>query len=98
MKPITPTEALSGNHIPEFVIEAINNLIIRNLHGKSSTFTEQALIQEILEVGDFNDPACIYKGNWLEFEELYRNAGWKVECDVPGFNESYDVTWAFTPK
>lgn len=38
----------------------------------------------------------VYNNNWLDFESLYRRAGWKVEYDRPGFNETYDPYWTFT--
>lgn len=34
--------------------------------------------------------------HWLNFEGAYRRAGWKVEFDKPGYNESYPATFKFT--
>jgi len=40
----------------------------------------------------------IDKNNWLDVGKIYENAGWKVEYDRPGFNESYEATFSFTAK
>jgi len=39
--------------------------------------------------------AEIFDKGWLNVEEVYRAAGWAVEYDKPGFNESYSATFTF---
>jgi ASC-1-like (ASCH) protein len=38
------------------------------------------------------------QNHWLDFEDIYRKQGWRVRCDVPGFNESYETYWEFYPS
>lgn len=104
--PITPKQAKAqtGTHIPSQVIKAINGLIINNLHGKCSCFTQEQAITAIIQSSG-TEPVdnrimrtAIFEKKWLDFEPLYRRAGWKVEFDKPGYNETYDANWTFTAK
>ena len=38
----------------------------------------------------------IYDKNWLDVEDVYESAGWKVEYDKPGYNENYEPTFTFS--
>ncbi len=40
----------------------------------------------------------VFDNHWLDFEPLYRKAGWNVVYDKPGFNEDYIGFWRFSPK
>ncbi len=33
--------------------------------------------------------------HWLDVEDVYREAGWVVEYDKPGYCESYEATFTF---
>ena len=37
----------------------------------------------------------IFNKGWLNIEEVYRSAGWKVNYDKPAYNESYDAYFTF---
>lgn len=91
VEPIKPNEVTQ--EIPEFVIEAANECIKRNYVEikKSSVFTQDELIEQIiskvgLSLGVTREQ--LFKNNWLDIEETYRNAGWKVEYDRPSYYES----------
>ncbi len=97
-KPITPKDAtlLKVSTIPDAVFEAFNELIAENFDGHSSCFTEKKVVAHIVKKGISSKTA--YDNHWLDVEPLYEKAGWKVEYDKPGFNESYDATFTFTKK
>lgn len=40
----------------------------------------------------------IFENHWLDFEDAYRASGWGVEYDKPGFNETYQARFIFSPK
>jgi hypothetical protein len=40
----------------------------------------------------------IFKKGWLDVEEIYGKAGWKVEYDKPGYNEDYAAHFIFTNR
>ncbi len=107
IKPITPQQAKSNRVavLPSAVLEAFNELITENLDGKSATIGQNeaiALIQKKLTLTDggiyhLSAQEICDKG-WLNIEDVYREAGWKVAYDKPGYNETYEATFKFTVK
>jgi hypothetical protein len=109
-KPITPKEALKnkGSHIPDFVIEAFNQLITENFDGHSAIIDQEDALERICErmvdVPDLTEaPAsekrtAIFEHGWLDVEPLFRKAGWRVVYDKPGYNETYDAFYEFRKK
>lgn len=95
-KPISPKEVV--HIIPDFVFDAVNALIRKKWNGKSATIRQNE-IMDIISSDDIDDPRprrkTIYDNNWLDIEEHYRKAGWKVTYDKPGYNESYEAFFRF---
>ena len=103
-KVITPKEALKAKleAIPDFVIEAFNTIIVRNLdaYGRSS-FKVHEVVELILNSSSKDNGFSrqeIYTNKWLDIEKIYREQGWKVEYDQPGYNEDYDAYYTFSEK
>ena len=102
VEPISPEEVvpLKEKQIPDFVIEAFNELIAENFNNGSSTFTVKDVKQRIAEkIGSQSEtlggkPVGI-KSHWLDIEPIFESKGWKVEYDKPGYNENYDAYWVF---
>ena len=96
IKPIRPEEIT--HNIPDFVIEAVNKLIKKNWNGREAII-KQDEIMALISSNDPNDDKPsrreIYEHNWLDFENLYREAGWVVMYDKPGYNERYDAYFQF---
>ena len=102
MRPITPQEALDNveKAFPEFVFEAVNNCINQNYFGKSSfTIKQKVIVNEIFRLApEGTTRQDIFDKHWLDFEEAYRKAGWKVTYDSPGWDENYDEFYKFEIK
>jgi hypothetical protein len=99
VEPLSPDEAKVKHAIPDQVIEAFNEMILRNLDGRVAIVNQEdvvSLIREKMKAArpDFNRRE-IFQERWLNVEEIYRSKGWQVEYDKPGFNESYDATFTF---
>jgi hypothetical protein len=103
-KAITPKQVVDsykdGAHLPEFVIEAFNELIQKNFQktrgGGYSTILQKDAMASILA----KSPTPIvtqkvYDERWLDVEDFYRASGWKVEYDKPAYNESYEPSFKF---
>lgn len=96
VQPITP-EALERreHYIPYQIIDAVNRLLEKyyvNRTGKATVPVEEivALANQFgLTTGD------IYANHWLDFENIYRNAGYEVIYDHPGYNETYKPVFHF---
>lgn len=97
MKPISPDDVIVPD-IPDFVIDIVNRLIRQNYQSrrKCSVIEQREIVKEIKVL--INIYGLEFDIKWLDFEELYRNAGWNVEYDKPGYNESYEATFKFTKK
>ena len=99
VKPITPSEVKIV--IPDAVIIAVNRLIQDKWDG-TKAIIKQDEIMELISSDREDDPrpkrSEVYKHHWLDFEDLYRQAGWSVEYDKPGYNEDYDAYFKFERK
>ena len=96
-QPITPEQVVSkkAELIPGGVIEAFNELITKNFNGSSSTVKQSDAVALIMQKMDCARDK-VFSEHWLDVEILFRDAGWRVEYDKPGFNESYDATFKFS--
>lgn len=103
--PITPAEARSrkAESIPPEVFAAFNKLIVHFLSPTgSATFTQESVIEQIL-AGTFPENYAarrqeLFDLGHLDVEDVYRDAGWKVTYDKPGYNETYSATFTFEKR
>lgn len=100
VKAITPDEAQVAKfeqYVPEEVILAANELIASRLDASGySGFTLNELIKAIQKRMPEMSSERIVKEKWLDIEPFYRAAGWKVDYDQPGYNESYAAKFTFS--
>jgi hypothetical protein len=102
MNPITPAQAKAQKRqvIPDYVIDAFNSCILENLQSDGSAkVPQEKVIEKILSLS--SEETCrqtIFDNHWLDIELCFSVAGWRVEYDKPGYNETYDATFTFTPK
>jgi hypothetical protein len=100
--PVTPQEALNlkKENIPDYVFTAFNELISENLSNGRAKVEQPNVVARILQkaaIGNIEITRSeIFSKGWLDVEGIYRKAGWKVEYDKPGYNESYDAYFVFT--
>lgn len=98
VEPFSPADAKAAHQasIPDEIINAVNRLLtIAGASGSRRILITQREVLAAVE-GTYSADR-IFANNWLDFEPLYRNKGWKVKYDKPGYNESYDAFWTFTP-
>lgn len=99
IKPITPTEAqsLKQTQIPDAVFDAFNQMIASEIDSNGQAVITQdeviALICKKMGIDRFQ-----VHMRWLDIENIYRNYGWEVEYDKPGYNESSSATFTFKQK
>lgn len=104
VKPITPDEVAATKQalLPGFVIQAFNNLIAKNWHGQVATFTVTDAINEILRLGrgEAVNPSkkSIEEEHYLDVEQVFMAAGWDVQYDQPGYNETGVGMYQFRRK
>lgn len=102
VEPIKPTDI--KQEIPDWVIKGANECIKKHYNElrKESKFTQDELIYYILNCAPADDETItrrtLFDNNWLDIEPIYRQAGWKVDYDKPGYNEFYDANFTFRQK
>lgn len=102
MKAITPAEAIQaiqakeqGSNIPTFIFDIFNQLIILELSNNVATISQESVVSAILAQYS-NSRQEIFDKHWLDVESVYEAAGWTVEYDKPGYNETYSATFTFS--
>lgn len=103
IKPLSPKEIIDGldKIIPEFIIQAVNNLLKKEYRGGHVTIKAKDIIKESLSLYSGDDKMTadkIYKEKWMDFETLFEKHGWDVTYDGPAYNETYDAFYKFAPK
>ncbi len=96
-KPITPSEVgrAKTQRIPAQVFDAFNDCISKSWDGRSASFTQNVVVEAILERMPDMTRSQLYEQRWLDVEDSYRAAGWEVEYDRPGYCETYAATFTF---
>ena len=100
VKPITPGEVTQkkAESLPPEVLEAFNELIAENWDGRESTFKLSEAVARIRKKVTVPKGESPGDKGWLDIEDIYRKAGWKVEYDQPAYNETYPATYTFSKK
>lgn len=82
--------------LPDAVITVFNELIIKHWDGRRATITQDEAVALMVNRG--LNRKEIFDQGWLNVEDIYRQAGWVVEYDKPGYNETYLATFTFKLK
>ena len=91
--PIKPEDVipLRSKSVPDWVIEAVNRLIVAKWDGKEAIVYQEDIVKQYLGDGNFDY-------TWLDFEDIFREAGWKVIYDKPHYSDSYKAHFIFMRK
>jgi hypothetical protein len=102
IKPITPNEVVSHKTnvvIPDYVFEAFNYLISKNFRNGSATIKQNEVIERIISAhSETITREYLFDNHFLDVEDVYREAGWRVEYDKPAYCETYEASFKFTKK
>ena len=97
MKPLTPKEVLDNPEIPNYVIEAINDLLRQKYRGKPCVITQQLIVKRIMDKAPEGvTKATLVDNGYMDFEPLYKKFGWDVVYDKPGYCESGSAKFTFS--
>lgn len=96
VKPISPDELVrkKKEEFPSVVIEVINELIAKKWDGHEARIYQNTIVNGIIGRSSYSKDE-IYKNHLLDFEDLYREEGWDVVYDKPGYCESYEPYFVF---
>lgn len=90
-RPIGPDDVQKS--IPDFVIEAVNELI--NEKHKDGGFN---ILQSLIKDRIMSKTEQDFDWAWMDFEPIYRNAGWNVSYDKPAYCETYEAYFTFSKR
>jgi len=94
LQPISPKD-IKVRKIPDFVIEAFNELIASYWDGKSSTFKQDDVVKLIIQKSSIERNE-IFSKRLLDIETLFKD--WDVDYDKPAYGEDYEARFTFKPK
>lgn len=98
VQPITPSEIPEAKvrELPDFVIKAFNAMIASHMSGGRAKFTQDNVLAKIMDLSGVTDRQVIFDRGWLDAEDVYQAAGWRVEYEEPDYNEDYQPNFTFT--
>ena len=99
MEPITPQEVNKQKHkyLPEYVIQAFNELIAEKFFSGEARIKQEEAVSRILALcpDEKMTSSILFERHYLDVEDIYRDQGWKVMFDQPGYNESGTSVFKF---
>lgn len=100
MEPIKRTDLKKYPDIWPEVIQAFNEMIQEKWSGHRAIIKTKDVVQRIREIFSKQNKAIptwegLTEHNQLDVENLYREKGFKVAYDKPGYNENYDAFYTF---
>jgi hypothetical protein len=97
MRAITPEELRKYvRPIPDTVIAAVNKLLQDRWGGGNVIhLSKEAVIDAIRDAEPDVSRQEIYDRKWLDFESIYRAAGWEVLYHKPTYAESWESYFEF---
>lgn len=95
---ISPDDIAVAKAFPDFVLEEWNKLIAVKFTAGSARITQEEAMQALLPHTQAGNRREVFDSGWLDIEEIYREQGWKVTFDKPGYNEDYDANFTFKAK
>lgn len=96
VKALKPDEVVIARKVsmPDAVLEVFNELITENFRGRYAVVYQEEVVKRLIKKG--LDRKDIYDKGWLDVEDIYRQEGWTVVYDKPGYNESYRAYFRFS--
>lgn len=96
VQPIRPQDVPSraARRIPDEVIAAFNKLIAEKMSGDTAVVRQADVVNEIVATSGLTKQD-IFHGKYLDVEELFADAGWKVRYTKPAYCETFEAYFEF---
>lgn len=79
------------------VLLVINDFLGKRFNGGEVRIDQEEVVARLENEFGMNRNK-IFDNDLLDVEEAYRQKGWSVKFDKPGYCESYKAHWVFKPK
>ena len=95
-KPIRPDQVgdAQAKNLPPQVIEVFNRLIASRFADGSAVVKQEDAVEAICDVMAI-DRQTVFALHYLDVEEAFRAAGWKVRYERAAYNETGPSTFTF---
>jgi hypothetical protein len=99
VNPIRPEQIINekAKHIPDAVISIWNDEIAKAWRGSSAEVIQKDIVGRIAATLGISRQEVCDKG-YVDIEDMFRAAGWRVRYDKPDYTESYDAYFTFQKK
>ena len=97
-RPLSPGDIANAKSstIPDEVIEAANELLAKRWDGYKSIFTLKELVALARSKrASVEHDSFLFDSGAYDIEIPFRESGWAVEFDRPGYNETYEAKFIF---
>lgn len=98
--PITPKEIMNNLEyiIHPSIIKAVNCLLKERYKGREVIIKQKEIIKKSKEFTPSLTEREIFDDHHMDFESIFRKAGWKVEYHSPDRDESFEEYFRFSAK
>jgi hypothetical protein len=99
VEPIKPKDILDNleDVIHPAVVQAVNELLKEQFRGGSCTIKQKDIESRAKKISGVTSTE-IYDKKWMDFEPIFRKAGWKVSYNSPDRDEDFDSYFSFSAK
>lgn len=96
LTPAAAHEAYLNRDFPDFVVEAFNELIKQGHDRPVIRIEQEDAIMRIMSLNPEVTREEIFDNHWLDVENYYRRAGWRVTFFKPAYYDDWKAHWEFT--
>jgi hypothetical protein len=98
IKPLTPQEVKVLPIAHPQMIEVVNELLRLRFDGARAVIKQDEIKEAFLKRVPEYDSLRMFAEKLMDFEPTFRNAGWHVVYEKPGYNESGFAFFTFSPR
>ena len=101
VEPIKPKDIMNNlsDVIHPAVIKAVNELLKDKYRGSSTSIKQKEIVAKAISLCSEITKDEIFEKKWMDFESIFRKAGWDVHYHSPDYTEnSYDEYFTFSAK
>ena len=97
--PVTPATARetheSGDDVPDFVIEAVNELINKHWRDGGFSIKQSVIVTALLAKHGNVTREQVFEQKWLDFEQAFMQRGWRVRHSKGTWGEANSAYFHF---
>lgn len=100
VEPIKPKDIMDNldDIIHPAVIKAVNAILKEQYRGDSVTILQKDIVKRAKEFCPELTSAEMFEKKHMDFEPLFKKAGWIVKYDSPAYCETYEPSFEFSAK